>query len=412
MRRVLMWPFCMRALRGLGVLGLGAALAACSTLPSPVLPPTPLTSIKTPVSVQNVWSLQSGNGVGGNYLRLAPIIVAGRGYVSDVRGQLEAFDVKTGKRLWQVQLHVPVTGGVGYAEGRLLLGTRRGTVLALSPTNGKVLWRAQVSSEVLAPPVGADGTVVVRTIDGKLFALNANNGKQRWSYDRGVPVLSLRGTSAPVIHDGIVISGFDDGRLSALTLNDGTVLWVTAVAIPSGRTELNRMVDIDGTPVVKGDTVYVTSYHGRVAALQLASGRMLWARNLSSYLGLAVGDKKVYISDASGHVWALDRFTGATLWKQDKLTRRYLTAPTLYQGDVVVGDYAGYLHFLSRVDGRRVSRVRINGTADVFNELGPVVEEDAFKRPHNVLTRPVVAGHMLIALDSDGRLDAYRLGAR
>lgn len=412
MRRVLMWSLCRRALRGMGVLGVSVVLAACSTPSSPVLPPTPLTAIKTPVSVHNVWSLQSGNGVGGNYLRLAPIIVAGRGYVSDVRGQLESFDVKTGKRLWQVQLHVPVTGGVGYAEGRLLLGTRRGTVLALSPANGKVLWRAQVSSEVLAPPVGADGTVVVRTIDGKLFALNASNGKQRWSYDRGVPVLSLRGTSAPVIHDGIVISGFDDGRLSALTLNDGTVLWVTAVAIPSGRTELSRMVDIDGTPVVKGDTVYVTSYHGRVAALQLASGRMLWARNLSSYLGLAVGDKKVYISDASGHVWALDRFTGATLWKQDKLTRRYLTAPTLYQGDVVVGDYAGYLHFLSRVDGRRVGRVRLNGTADVFNELGPVVEADAFKQSHNVLIRPVVADHLLIALDSAGRLDAYRLGAR
>lgn len=392
--------------------GVVALLAACSSSPSPVQPPAPLTLIKNPETVQRIWSLQAGHGVAGNYLRLAPVVVDGRGYVSDARGRLEAFDVKTGKRLWQVDLAVPVTGGVGYAQGRLLLGTRRGVVLAVSPDNGKVLWRAQVSSEVLAPPAGADGNVVVRTIDGKLFALNADDGQQRWSYDRGVPVLTLRGTSAPVIHNGIVISGFDDGRLSALTLNDGTVLWETAVAIPSGRTELERMVDIDGTPVVVGDVVYVASYHGRVAAIQIDSGRMLWARDISSYVGLAVDDKKVYVSEADGQVWALDRFSGATLWKQDKLARRYLTAPALYRNTVVVGDYAGYVHFLSLGDGHLVARVRINGADDVFNELEPVIDEDSFKQARNVLTRPIVADDELIAMDRTGKMDAFRLGAR
>lgn len=403
----------MPGLRVLAALGVGVLLSACASSPSPVLPPAPLTTIKKPMPVHKLWSLQVGRGVGENYLRLSPAIVDGRGYISDVSGRLEAFDIKTGKPVWHVNLHVPVTGGVGYAEGRLLIGTRRGHVLALSPKDGAVLWRATVSSEVLSQPVGAQGTVVVRTVDGKLFALDARTGKQRWTYDSSEPILTLRGTSSPVIHNGIVISGFDNGKLLALTLNDGTALWETAVAIPQGRTELERMVDIDGTPVVKGNIIYVTSYHGRVAAIQLDSGRMLWARDISSYLGLAVDDKKVYVSDASGQVWALDRFAGATLWKQDKLLRRYLTAPTLYRGDVVVGDYAGYVHFLSGADGRLRARVRINGGNDVFREIGPVLNEDSgFTQSNNILSRPLVVGDELLVMDRHGKMDAYSLGAQ
>lgn len=388
-----------------------AVLSACGST-STLQPPTPLVQISNPIDVTRVWALKDGQGIGSNYLKLGPVVADGRGFITDDTGELRAFDVKDGSTLWHTKLHLPVTGGVGYADQRVLVGTRRARVLALDPKTGKVLWQTTVSSEVLSPPRGSDGVVVVRTIDGRLFGLDAADGHLLWTYDRGVPVLTLRGTSAPVISNGIVIAGFDSGKLAALTLKDGTVLWEADVAIPHGRTELERMVDIDGDPVVVGDTIYVASYQGRVAAVQLDSGRLLWARDVSSYAGIAVDDKKVYVSDATGQVWALDRYSGATLWKQDKLLHRYLTAPAVYGAYVVVGDLDGYLHWMSRDDGRLVARIRISEPDDVFALLEPSTGDDRYVERRDVLAPPVVADNLLMAVDRRGVLAAYRVAAK
>lgn len=393
------------------VLGLAAAgmLSGCGSSPSPVLPPAPLTTITHPRPVTRVWDKRVGVGVGNNYLKLGPVISGGRGFIADDGGLVRAFDVKDGKRLWNVELHVPITGGVGLASGRVLVGTRRGEVLALSSKNGHVLWRSHVSSEVLSPPQGAQGMVVVRTVDGRISGLNAKTGKRVWTYDGSVPILTLRGTSSPAISNGIVVCGFDSGKLVALTLNDGTVLWNTTVAVPQGRTELGRMVDIDGNPVIRGNTIYVASYQGRVAAIQLDTGRMLWARDISSYVGLAVGDKKVYVTDASGQIWALDRYAGATLWRQTKLRRRQLTAPVIVGNDVVVGDYNGYLHWMSTDDGHLVARTRLSEPDAVFHGLAPTngVLQSPVQRA--ILATPVVADNMVISVDQRGIFSAFRL---
>lgn len=280
-------------------------------------------------------------------------------------------------------------------------------MVALSAADGKQIWRSEVSSEVIARPAVANGTVVVRTNDGKLFALEASSGLRRWVYDRSVPPLTLRGNSAPVIASDLVIAGSDNGRLTALQLTNGTVFWETAISHPSGKTELERMIDIDADPVVVGDVVYAVTYQGRLAAVQIGSGRILWARDMSSYTGMAVDDYRIYLSDSEGQVLALNRRNGATLWRQDKLLRRSTTRPQLDGPYLVVADYDGYLHWLSRESGKLAGRARLNAAYYLFTDEYDGYEH-VFRKENNVLARPLVAGERVIAVDRTGYLAAFR----
>jgi len=261
----------------------------------------------------------------------------------------------------RIDLDRPISGGPAVGDGLVVVGTNKGEVFALDAATGERRWQAGVSSEVLAPPAVGSGVVAVRTLDGRLFGLDARTGKRRWIYDSPVPVLSLRGTGEPVIAGELVLNGFDGGRLVALLAADGRVEWEQQVAVPRGRSELERMVDMDSRPVVVDDAVYVTAFQGRVAALDLLSGDVLWDRDLSSYAGVAVDAAAVYVSDAEGFVWALDRFSGNSLWRQADLEQRRVTAPVRLGDYVVVGDEEGMLHWLSVEDGRFVARTRVDG---------------------------------------------------
>lgn len=387
---------------------MAAALTACAGSPSPLEPPTELEPVEDAVPVSTVWAESFGTGAGDNYLQLRPLIAGERGFMVDHRGRVWAFDARTGDKIWDTNLQRPVSSAPGLVSGRLLLGTRDGQVLAMDPETGAPLWSAEVTSEVLVPPVGENGIVVVRTVDGRLFGLNADDGRRLWVYDRDVPVLSLRGNSTPVVHDGTVIAGLDSGRLAALNLRDGSVLWETTIAAPRGRSELERLTDIDGTPRVVSGVIYTVAYQGRIAAVQLSSGRIIWTREMSSYAGLAADRERVFVADAEGVVWALDRTTGATLWRQERLRYRTLSAPVLYSGGIVVGDYAGYVHWMSAEDGSLKARTRIETTADLFPEeydpgVGPREES------RHVLAAPVAQGHLLYAADRWGRLQVLRL---
>lgn len=392
-----------------GLLVLSIILLGCTTSPSPVLPPVELTPIDDPLFVRSNWNSVIGKGVGENYLKLQPVFVGSTGYVADHQGYLRAFEVMSGERLWELQLEVPIASGPAVVEDKLLFGTSQGEVLARDLRNGKELWRTTLSSEVLALPRGEDGIVVIRTVDGRVYGLAADNGKRLWIYDRSVPLLTLRGNSAPVIHNGIVIIGTDSGKLVALTLKSGTVLWETQIADPRGRTELERMVDIDAEPVVMEDVVYVVTYQGRLATVQLDSGRMLWARDISSHNGMALDPYRVYITDTESQVWALNRFNGATLWRQDDLLRRSLTAPVLQGPYLVVADYDGYVHWLKREDGSIVARKRVNqdwheAHAEDFAEF-----EDKFSKANNILVAPKEIDSMILVLDRLGHIAAFEL---
>jgi len=392
------------------VLVLSTILLGCTISPSPVLPPVELTSIDEPLYVNVNWNSIIGGGVAEKYLKLQPVINGNTGYVADHKGYVRAFDVKTGKRLWELQLETPIASGPALVEGKLLFGTSQGEVIARASHDGSEVWRVEVSSEVLALPTGANGVVVIRTVDGRVYGMEADSGKRIWVYDRAVPLLTLRGNSAPVIHNGIVIIGSDSGKLAALTLKTGTVLWETQIADPKGRTELERMVDIDVQPIVLEDVVYVITYQGRLATVQLQSGRMMWARDISSYSGIALDPYRVYVSDTESQVWALNRFTGATLWRQDKLLRRSITGPVLMGPYLAVADYDGYVHWLKREDGRIVARKRVHELwHEAQQEDNFEKDEEKFSKANNILVAPQDIDNMILVMDRMGHIEALEL---
>ena len=386
-------------------------LSACGSSPSPVLPPVDLTLLTNKIDIKRVWKAKVGQGVGENYLKLKPAIHNNTVYVIDYKGRLFAFDLLTGKTQWEKNLDTPVSGGLTIADNKILLGNSKGQVIVLAVNDGKELWRTQLSSEILSAPVIAKGILVVKTIDGYIYGLNAEDGRQRWISDNTVPRLTLRGNSAPVVSNDIVISASDNGKLLALTLEQGKLLWDTTIAVPKGRNELERVIDLDDDPVVSDDIVYTAGYQGRIAAVKISSGQLLWSRDFSSYSGLYVDAYRVYITDAEGQVWALNRYNGSTLWRQDKLLRRQLSAPAV-QGDyIVVGDYDGYLHWLNRDDGKIVARERLNskvvlpGDEDTSDKKLDLL----FSKWNNILIRPLVINNLLMALDRSGHFEAYQI---
>lgn len=380
-------------------------LLGCSSSPSPVLPPAELQSFEKTVDVITKWNTDIGTGAYDHYLKFPPVFFNDVGYVADHMGMIRAFNTSTGETIWDKQLDVQISAGPSIAEGLLLIGTHTGDVIALTPEKGDNVWRSKVSSEVLARPIGGQGFIIVRTVDGNLFSLNAATGAQRWVYERTVPLLTLRGNSLPVIVDDMVLLGADNGKLTALTLNDGTELWEVAISIPAGRTELERIIDIDADPVVVDDIIYIVTYQGRLAAVQLQNGHLLWVRDMSSYSGMAVDSYRIYLTDTEGQVLAMNRMSGATIWRQDKLLRRSLTRPALHGDYIVVADYEGYVHWLNREDGRISERKSLYGKRYIFEETNDVIYYEAQKT--NILAEPVVYNDMLFATDRFGVMTAF-----
>jgi outer membrane protein assembly factor BamB len=353
-------------------------------------PPTPLADFKAAASVRELWSTDIGKGPGDAYLRLQPNLQRDALYTVDVRGRVRAVSLTDGKARWETDLDVEVTAAVGFGDDQVLIGSRKGDVIALDPATGQERWRAHVTSEVLAAPVADAGVTVVQTDDGHLTAFASDNGQRQWVAERPEPPLSLRGTATPVIVANAVLSGFASGKLMAVGLKDGRVLWEIPVAQPQGRSEIERLIDVDAPVLVAGRMLVAAAYQGKVVALSLEDGRLLWSREISSYSALAADANNVYVSDARGQVYALDLRSGATVWKQDQLLNRHLSAPALVGNAVAVGDFDGYVHWLSRDDGHFLARERASEAA--------------------ILATPDSDGATLYVCSQDGDLVAYQLG--
>jgi len=323
-------------------------------------PPASLKSFDKRVDLHALWSHSTGDGTDKQLLQLVPSVSEQRVYAADRNGSVWAFELDSGKVIWHQKTGIALSAGPGANEGLVLVGSSEGKLVALDAGNGKSHWRDDVPSEILSVPRVYEGVVIVQTVDGAISAMDADSGKQLWIYDRTVPILTLRGTSTPVVEDGVVIAGFANGKIVALDVMTGRELWEAAVTVPHGRTELQRMVDIDARAVVKDGVLYVCSYQGRLVAISLQDGHMLWNREMSSYAGIAADRSEVFVSDTESDVWALDRHNGGTLWKQAELSHRSLTRPAVIDDYVVVGDYAGYIHLLSRTDGSVAGRIRVD----------------------------------------------------
>lgn len=379
-------------------------------------------SLKKPLAftrthtLEPVWSGQVGVGSGKEYLRLTPSIGSSVVVAADVRGRIYAFAKENGQPRWNTSLPEKVSSGTATNGTRLLVASREGIVFALDASSGSEKWRSQVTSEVLTPPVSADGVVIVHANDGQVFALEAETGKRLWVYQSAVPALTLRGHSGAVIAKGKVITGFANGKLVALSLRDGKLLWEASIAQPRGRTELDRMVDIDADPLVVGETVYSVSYQGRVAAVDINNGRQIWSREESSYSGMTADTRYLYLSDAEGNVLALDRSDGATLWIQDKLGGHQLSAPGVLGDLVLVGDHKGLLYGLSKEDGSLVTRIRLsdlaNKAAGKSIDLWSDYENPGLpllKQENTAIRAPLLPlDDGLVAMSSDGLIVALR----
>jgi outer membrane protein assembly factor BamB len=382
MRDVIRWKHA-------ALLALAVLAAGCSSNSKKELPPAELTDFKEEVVLQKQWSRSVGDGQGETYNMLIPAIEGENIFAADTTGIVMSVNRSTGDVVWKKELDKPVSGAVGVGFGMVMVGTLKGEVIVLDESTGEEKWHARVTSEVLAAPATNGDVVVVQTQDDRVIGFDAATGTQRWIYESTPAVLTLRGTGAPIVTNRLAVAGLSTGKVVALDTTNGVPVWEQRVAIPQGRSELDRVVDIDGGLLLSGGTLYVATYQGRVAGLELESGRVLWQRDASSYAGVAQGFGSVYVSLANGTVEGIDERSSTALWSNDSLARRQLGAPEVFSSYVAVGDMEGYLHLLSQVDGRFVGREKIDGDG--------------------LRARPLVSGNTIYVFGNSGKLEALTI---
>lgn len=372
---------------------LALLLAGCGMFgeKDPERDPVKLTDIDERLRVSKLWSTSTGSGKGESATGLEAVYIDGEIWAADYKGRISAIDAESGDRLKRFELDMQLSAGPTVRGDEVMVGTIDGQIVVMDRQSGTIKWRAQLSSEILAAPIERDDVIVVRCIDGRVFGLDANTGFRNWVYDRSVPLLTLRGNSDPIIRAGQVFIGHDDGTLTALDLQSGNLLWEQRVGTPEGRTQLERLADIDGAIVIAGLDVYAASEHDRMASVALDSGRLLWVKEVGSYQGLAVDRTRLALTDSDDRVWMLDRRSGSTDWSNEQLLRRGVTRPALQGGFVAVADSQGYIHWLDAETGEFVARDR--GSRDA------------------PASAPLVVGNVLYLLDVDGKLSAWRVGA-
>jgi len=385
----------MTLLQRLSTLLVIAVLGGCSYIPwfSPEKDPRPSTELSpltAEVTLTSLWTSEIGKGTDKRRLSLVPAYQDGRLYVADAKGLVMALSADDGRPLWQQNTDLALSGGPEVAGNRLVVGSTNGELLALATADGKELWRTQVGSEVLSIPRLNGDLVVLHTLNDSVYGIDANKGELLWNYDFQAPSLTLRGSSTPVILGNHAILGVSGGRLAKLELASGLPDWITTVTAPRGRSELERIADLNATPVVEGEKIYAAAFNGDLAALDLGSGAVLWRRALSSYAGLTLADGVLYVTDSDDLVWAAKPQDGAGLWKQEALRYRNLTAPAVMGDKVLVGDLEGYIHVLARNDGRLIGRQRVAKGA--------------------IQAQPLVVAGRVFVLGADGTLTALSLG--
>jgi len=382
--------------RALAACAVALALCGCQTIGSaydrmfgsstPAVPPTPLETFQPRAEAYIVWQV----GVGGaGKFDFVPVVNGQDVYTASAGGDLFKIDLGSGKTDWRVNTEAKLSAGPGTDGHTIVVGSSRGEVIAVD-ASGKPLWKALITGEVLSAPVISESVVAARSGDGRIFGLAVQDGKRRWLYQRALPPLTVRAPAGLTAIPGGIYSGFAGGKLVAVFMKNGVLAWEATVSVPRGSTELERMADIVGAPLVDGRTVCAAAYQGRTGCFDAQKGAQIWIRDLSSLVPLSADSRMIYATDDKGAVHALDKTTGASIWKQEKLTGRMVTGPMPLGDYVAVGDYQGYVHFLSRSDGAFAARIATDGSA--------------------ILQAPVRAGDGVLVQTRNGTL--YHIGLR
>jgi outer membrane protein assembly factor BamB len=369
-------------------------VAGCSK-DKDVEPPAKLVVFPTKLPVKELWGDKVGGGKKQVKLRLGlgPAYDDGLVFAASDKGELAAVNLETGRQVWFKKFKkMQLSAGPGAGSGMVIVGSTKGWVIALEAASGKERWRVRINSELLSAPAISERIVVMRSVDGRLHGFDAGSGKELWSVEQQVPRLSLRGTAIPVIAKEIAVSGFDNGKVMAVSLTTGDTVWDTALATPHGRTELDRLVDVDSAVSVIGDNVFATGFQGRTAMIALDSGQIWWAHDMSSYRGLAADEENLYVTESDGSVVALRQRDGSEIWRNDKLKRRGLSTPAVTSTAIAVADYQGYLHWLDKQTGELVARERI--------------------AKFRVSNPPIAVKDTVVVLTDSGKLAAYRATPR
>jgi len=341
-----------------------ALISGCSVFSAKdEIKPAKLENFDQKIELSRVWSAKPTSSNNSYWSKLTMAVNEQTLFAADHSGTVVALEVDTGRQQWSIDLNLPISGGLGYGDQKVVLGTIEGQVYTLNAQDGSVLWSSSVSSEVLSTPSVNSDIVVAQSIDNRIYAFDAETGEELWQHDAGAPILSVRGNSSSMILNNMVIAAFDNGKLTAFNSENGSLIWETRLAVPKGRTELERMIDIDGEPILVGDIIYSVSYQGRLGALTRGTGRNLWFQDSSSHHSPAYSDGKLFVTEAKNHsVKAYKAGNGQLLWNNDQLAYRELNGPTTFGNTVTVADAEGYLHLLDTETGVFLGRAKVDGS--------------------------------------------------
>lgn len=372
------------------ILSLCLCLQACTQIDDFMLgkdntpKPTPLSDIQSKVKLNEKWSVPMGKASkASTYLKLKPSIKGNIIYAANANGMVQAFETGTGKLLWSKQLSQGVISGPTVSNGYIAVGTNRSTVVLLRQSDGAELQQLKVSGDALSKPVIFNNKVIVKTIDGYLYGFNLKTGEKIWASEHGSPSLILKAASSPVIMDKVALVGFSDGKLDAVDVDSGRVLWQRSIAYASGASDVERLVDIDADPIVRGTIAYLASYQGYIGALSLTDGQFVWRKPGSAYKNMAIDGQNIYITDSDDVLWAFDRQNGNVKWKQLALKARGLTEPVLVGNRLIVGDRTGFMHVIATQNGELIARQQLSGPIDIA---------------------PAVAGNNIYVMTANGKL--------
>jgi outer membrane protein assembly factor BamB len=361
----------------ISTIAVGTLIGCASEEDTIIMAPVPMVDSEFTPAQQ--WSTSIGDGVGHFFSKLAPEYAYGKVFIASRDGLVKALDPETGKTLWEADLEENVSarlsGGIIAAYGQIYIGSENGQLIALNEATGELAWRVEVDGEVLASPVADSNMIIVNTSRGMLISVDQASGEQKWAISTDVPSLTLRGDSSPVSVSGGVFWGTANGRLAAAIVESGQLIWQQPVGMPQGSTEIDRLVDVDASPIVIGSTLYTVGINGQLTSIDLQSGRSMWKRTYSSATDMATDGSRIYLVTDKDHLVAVDARSGTELWSNDQLEYRQLSAPVLVNNHVVVGDSEGYLHWLDRSSGEFIAQQLVN---DSGFAVGPTVTPDGY----------------------------------